>query len=130
MIAERDATGASGQNWLLFGEEDFITDFYYQSEIQSWVETGSLQHINLAFKKNRNKSQRVQDILKTESQRLFQWLESGSYLFVSGDKDPMGKEVQTTLQQIIAEKKDVSIDQASNYLKQLAKEGRYAKELY
>lgn len=130
MIAERDATGASGQNWLLFGEEDFITDFYYQSEIQSWVETGSLQHINLTFKKNRNKSKTVQEVLKQESQRLFQWLESGSYLFVSGEKDPMGKEVEATLQQIIAEKKGVTIDEAANYLKQLAKEGRYAKELY
>jgi sulfite reductase (NADPH) flavoprotein alpha-component len=84
----------------------------------------------LAFRKNRNKSQGVQDILKKESQRLFQWLESGGYLFVSGEKDPMGKEVEATLQQIIAEKKGVSIDEAVNYLKQLAKEGRYAKELY
>lgn len=130
MIAERDATGASGQNWLLFGEEDFITDFYYQSEIQSWVETGSLHHINLAFRKNRNKSRTVQEVLKQESQRLFQWLELGGYLFVSGEKDPMGKEVEAALQQIIAEKKGVSIVEAANYLKQLAKEGRYAKELY
>jgi sulfite reductase (NADPH) flavoprotein alpha-component len=130
MIAERDATGASGKNWLVFGEENFVTDFYYQSEIQGWVETGSLQHINLAFQKNRNKSLRVQDLLEQESQRLFQWLESGAYLFVSGEKDPMGKEVESQLQQIIAAKKGVSIEEAANYLKQMAKEGRYAKELY
>jgi sulfite reductase (NADPH) flavoprotein alpha-component len=130
MIAERDATGASGKNWLVFGEENFVTDFYYQSEIQGWVETGSLQHINLAFQKNRNKSLRVQDLLEQESQRLFQWLESGAYLFVSGEKDPMGKEVESQLQQIIAAKKGVAIEEAANYLKQMAKEGRYAKELY
>ncbi|HSC54965.1 MAG TPA: flavodoxin domain-containing protein [Phnomibacter sp.] len=130
MIAERDATGATGQNWLLFGEEDFVTDFYYQSEIQSWVETGSLHHIHLAFKKNRNKSRAVHNLLEQEAQRVFQWLESGSYFFVSGSKEGMGKAVEATLLQIIADKKNVSEEEAGNYLKQLAKEGRYAKELY
>ena len=40
-IAERDATGASGKNWLFFGDQHFVTDFLYQSEIQNWFDMGS-----------------------------------------------------------------------------------------
>lgn len=130
MIAERDATGATGKNWLLFGEENFLTDFYYQTEIQSWFETGSLQYVNLAFVKNRNKALQVQDIIKSEADRLWQWLESGAYLLVSGEKEPMGKAVEQALLELISTKQKVSIEEAGNYLKQLGKEGRYAKELY
>lgn len=130
MIAERDATGASGKNWLLFGEENFLTDFYYQTEIQSWFETGSLAYVNLAFEKNRNQALKVQDLISKEADRLWQWLESGAYLLVSGEKEPMGKAVEQALLELVSAKKKVSMDEAANYLKQLSKEGRYAKELY
>ena len=32
-IEERDTSGASGKNWLIFGEQHFTSDFFYQSEI-------------------------------------------------------------------------------------------------
>ncbi len=35
-LAERDATSAKGRNWLFFGEQHFISDFLYQTEIQNW----------------------------------------------------------------------------------------------
>jgi sulfite reductase (NADPH) flavoprotein alpha-component len=130
MMAERDATGASGKNWLLFGEEDFLTDFYYQTEIQGWFETGSLRHVSLAFEKNRNRPLRVQDLIAREADRLWQWLETGAYLFVSGEKDPMGKAVEQALLDMIAQKQHTDLSAAAQYLKQLAREGRYAKELY
>ena len=130
MMAERDATGASGKNWLLFGEEDFLTDFYYQTEIQGWFETGSLRHVSLAFEKNRNHPLKVQDLIAREADRIWQWLETGAYLFVSGEKDPMGKAVEQALLTVIAEKQHTELSNAAQYLKQLAKEGRYAKELY
>jgi sulfite reductase (NADPH) flavoprotein alpha-component len=130
MIAERDAVGASGHNWLLFGEDDFVTDFYYQTEIQAWVETGSLHHVNLAFRKNRHQSLSVADLILKEAKQLWQWIELGAYLMVSGEKDPMGQQVEQALQQVIADRKGVGQAEASAYLKQLAKDGRYVKELY
>ncbi len=129
-MAERDAIGATGHNWLFFGEEDFVADFYYQSEIQNWFETGSLHYVNLAFEKNRNQSLQVHELILKEATRLWQWIETGAYIFVSGEKEPMGKEVENALQQIIMEKKGVNSEDAGAFLKQLAKDGRYAKELY
>ena len=48
-LAQRDATGASGRNWLFFGDQHFVTDFLYQTEWQSWLGTGSLTKMNVAF---------------------------------------------------------------------------------
>jgi sulfite reductase (NADPH) flavoprotein alpha-component len=48
-LAQRDATGAGGKNWLFFGEQQFATDFLYQTEIQNWFDTGVLSKVNTAF---------------------------------------------------------------------------------
>jgi len=37
-LAHRDAAGAGGRNWLFFGDQHFVTDFLYQTELQNWVE--------------------------------------------------------------------------------------------
>src|SRR5690606_37109746 len=46
-IAERDAIGASGRNWLFFGEQHFLTDFLYQVEWQAYLQTGTLSRLDL-----------------------------------------------------------------------------------
>ena len=48
-VAERDAAGASGKNWLFFADEKFTTDFYYQTEWQNWFATEVLTNITLSF---------------------------------------------------------------------------------
>ncbi len=48
-IAQRDAQGARGKNWLFFGDQHFVSDFLYQTELQNWVETGVLTRLNVAF---------------------------------------------------------------------------------
>jgi sulfite reductase (NADPH) flavoprotein alpha-component len=130
MLAERDATGATGRNWLFFAEENFVTDFYYQTEIQAWYETGSLHHVSLAFEKNRQRQLQMPELLLLEADKLWQWIDSGAYLMVSGKKEYMGKPVEEALLQIIQQKKNTDAAGAQAFLKQLQKEGLYAKELY
>ena len=48
-LAERDASGATGRNWLFFGDQHFASDFLYQTEMQSWLQSGVLTKISLAF---------------------------------------------------------------------------------
>ena len=59
-LAERDATGAEGRNWLFFGDQHFETDFLYQTEIQNWVETGVLTSVNVAFSRDQQEKVYVQ----------------------------------------------------------------------
>jgi sulfite reductase (NADPH) flavoprotein alpha-component len=66
-IAERDAIGARGRNWLFFADEKFTTDFYYQTDWQTWFGTGVLTNINLAFSKDGEQELKIQHKLLAQS---------------------------------------------------------------
>jgi len=129
-LAERDATGASGRNWFFFGEQHFITDFLYQTEIQSYVETGVLTNISLAFSRDQQEKVYVQHRIKEKASEFFQWIDTGASIYISGTKDPMSKDVEQTLLQLIEEHGKKTNEEAQQYLEQLKKEGRYEKDVY
>ena len=47
-MEEREERGASGRNWLFFGDQHFQTDFLYQREWLRWRESGVLDRIDVA----------------------------------------------------------------------------------
>ncbi|MGZ3852696.1 MAG: diflavin oxidoreductase, partial [Flavisolibacter sp.] len=96
-IAHRDATGAAGKNWLFFGDQQFVTDFLYQTEIQNWVETGSLSKIDLAFSRDQEEKVYVQHKLKKNGREVYDWLNGGASVYVCGTKEPMSVDVENTL---------------------------------
>lgn len=129
-LGERDARGAEGKNWLFFGEQHFSSDFLYQTEIQNFVHTGVLHKIDLAFSRDQAAKVYVQDRMRRNADELFNWISDGASVYISGTKDPMSVDVENTLVQIIAEKGNKSAEEAKKYLEQLAKENRYAKDVY
>lgn len=129
-LAERDATGAAGRNWFFFGEQHFITDFLYQTEMQNYVETGVLNKLDLAFSRDQDQKVYVQHRMLEKANELYQWIDGGASLFISGTKDPMSKEVENTLLQIIGEQGKKTAEDAKKYLEQLKKEGRFEKDVY
>lgn len=129
-IAERDATGASGKNWLFFGEQQFATDFLYQTEIQNWYETGALTKVNLAFSRDQQEKIYVQHRMLKHAAELYQWLNEGAYFFVCGKKDPMSNDVEKTLLRIIEQQGNKTSEEAVHYLEQLEEQGRYEKDVY
>src|SRR5690606_15252661 len=48
-LEERAATGATGRNWLFFGDRREATDFLYRDELHSWQRSGVLTRLDLAF---------------------------------------------------------------------------------
>lgn len=129
-IAERDAIGASGKNWLFFGEQKFTTDFLYQTEIQGWYDTGVLTKISLAFSRDQAEKIYVQHKMLEEAAELYRWIECGASFFVCGKKDPMSHDVQQTLLHIIQQQGNKTAEQAMHYLEEMEKEGRYEKDVY
>jgi sulfite reductase (NADPH) flavoprotein alpha-component len=129
-LAERDATGATGRNWFFFGEQHFVTDFLYQAEIQNYVQTGVLNKIDLAFSRDQANKIYVQHRMKEKAPELYQWINDGASFYISGTKDPMSKDVEQTLLEIIEEQGQHSKEGAKQYLEQLKKEGRYEKDVY
>lgn len=129
-LAERDATGATGKNWFFFGEQHFVTDFLYQVEMQNYVQTGVITKLDLAFSRDQSEKIYVQHRMQQEAAELYKWIEGGASVYISGTKDPMSKDVETTLVKIIGEEGKLSDDAAAKYLEQLKKEGRYSKDVY
>jgi len=129
-LSERDATGATGRNWFFFGEQHFSSDFLYQVEMQNFVDTGVLTRINLAFSRDQAEKIYVQHRMQAESEELFAWLEGGASIYISGTKDPMSKDVESTLLNIIETQGKMTGEQAKEYLEGLRKGNRYEKDVY
>jgi len=129
-LGERDATGASGRNWFFFGEEYFISDFFYQTEIQNYLQTGVLNKLDLAFSGDQTEKIYVQDRMLEKAAELYEWIHHGASIYISGEKDPMSKEVENTLLQIIETQGVKTRDESKQYFELLKKEGRYEKDVY
>lgn len=129
-MAHRDNSGASGRNWYFFGEQHFTTDFLYQLEWQNWFQTGVLNKIDLAFSRDQEEKIYVQHRMQEKSRELFEWIDTGAHVYISGTKDPMGKDVETALLSIIQQEGKKSEDEAKAYLEKLKDEGRFEKDVY
>jgi len=129
-IAERDAAGASGRNWLFFGDQHFTTDFLYQTEIQNWIQTGVLTKVNVAFSRDQKTKIYVQHKMLENAKAFYEWLQNGAYVYICGAKEPMSVDVENTILQIIERFGSKSSAQAVEYLNQLKEEGRFLKDVY
>jgi len=129
-IAQRDALGATGKNWLFFGDQHFVTDFLYQTELQNWVETGVLSKLNVAFSRDQKEKIYVQHKMLKHGKELYEWLQNGASLYVCGAKEPMSVDVEDTLMQIVQKHGNKTIEQAVQFVEQLKDESRYLKDVY
>lgn len=129
-LAHREATGATGRNWFFFGDQHFVTDFLYQVEMQNHVQTGVLSRIDLAFSRDQEHKVYVQHRMLEQEVDLFEWINKGASVYISGTKDPMSKDVEQTLIDIIGRQGQKEPAAAAQYLEQMRKEGRFAKDVY
>jgi sulfite reductase (NADPH) flavoprotein alpha-component len=129
-IAERDASGASGRNWLFFGDQHFTSDFLYQTEIQNWVQTGVLTKVSVAFSRDQKSKIYVQHKMLENAKAFYEWLQNGAYVYICGAKEPMSVDVEYTILQIIERFGSKTGAQAAEYLNQLKEEGRFLKDVY
>jgi len=129
-MQEREATEATGKNWLFFGEQTFNEDFLYQVEWQAHLKSGLLSKLDLAFSRDQSEKIYVQDRLRENAQEVFQWLEDGAHLYVCGDASRMAKDVQQALIEIISEQGNKSVDDAEQYLTELRQAKRYQRDVY
>lgn len=134
-VQERSATrsmttGASGRNWLLFGNPHARSDFLYQIEWQDALKRGELHRLDLAFSRDQAHKVYVQDKLREHGRTLFDWLEGGAHLYVCGDATRMAKDVHAALLDAIAIHGGKSAEDANDYLNTLQSQGRYSRDVY
>lgn len=129
-MQERDARGAEGKNWLLFGNPSFTQDFLYQTEWQGYLKSGLLSKISLAFSRDQADKIYVQDRLRENAEEVFEWLQAGAHVYVCGDATRMAKDVEAALLDIIKIQGNKSEADAKAYLTDMRKAKRYQKDVY
>ena len=126
-IQEREATGATGKNWLFFGHRNYTHDFLYQLEWQDWLANGTLNRLDVAFSRDQPEKRYVQDAMWGQRRDLAGWLRDGAALYVCGDMNAMAKDVHATLLRILANQG--SPDEKAE-LDAIRRDGRYLRDVY
>ena len=129
-VEERVETGATGKNWLFFGNPNFTTDFLYQLEWQQHLKKGGLNRLDLAFSRDQANKIYVQQRLLEKSKQVFEGIQEGAYFYVCGDKNRMAKDVEQALIQIAMKEGGYSLEKAVDCVKDLKKQRRYLEDVY
>ena len=129
-LHERAESGATGGNWLFFGDHHRETDFIYDDELTDLTDRGVLTKLSLAFSRDQAEKVYVQTRMREEAAELYRWLEDGAYFYVCGDASRMAKDVETALLDVIAGQSGGSENAAVEYLARLKKEKRYVRDVY
>lgn len=128
-IEERIATGATGPNWLFFGEQHSKSDFFYQDEFEKAVEDGHLK-LTTAFSRDQDHKIYVQHRMMENAAEIWKWLEEGAHFFVCGDAARMAKDVDNALHKIAETEGGKTPEEAAAYIEALKKEKRYKRDVY
>jgi sulfite reductase (NADPH) flavoprotein alpha-component len=129
-LEERRAVGATGRNWLFFGNSKQGSDFLFEDELTAYRKDGLLTRLDTAFSRDQAHKIYVQHRMLENAAELWAWLEDGAHLYVCGDAERMARDVDRGLAYIIAKEGRMDAAGAKAYLARLAREGRYQRDVY
>ncbi|MBA40806.1 MAG: sulfite reductase subunit alpha [Euryarchaeota archaeon] len=131
-LQQREIDGSSGNNWLFFGDWTEEGEYYYRDEIESWLSSGNLERIDLAWSRQGEEKVYVQHLMEKNGQEIWSRIDAGGYFYVCGDKNYMAKDVHKMLIQICSEHGDMTLEEASHYVEQrmMKDEKRYLRDVY
>jgi sulfite reductase (NADPH) flavoprotein alpha-component len=129
-LQERRATGATGRNWLLFGDQRASTDFLYRDEMLAYKSDGLLARLDLAWSRDQQEKIYVQHRMLEHAAELYAWLEAGAHFYVCGDANRMAKDVDAALLAVVERAGGKNPEQAASYVQALRTAKRYARDVY
>jgi len=129
-LEERHAIGATGRNWLLFGDQRAATDFLYREQLEGWLKDGFLTRLDIAFSRDQAEKIYVQNRMIENAAELWAWLEAGGYFYVCGDAARMAKDVDAALHKVCEMAGGLDAEGAIAYVKKLKTEKRYCRDVY
>ena len=131
-LQQRDIDGATGRNWLIFGDWTEEGEYLYRNEMEDWKERGLLTKHDLAWSRAGPEKVYVQHLMKQQGEEIWKWIENGANFYVCGDKKYMAKDVHSTLIGICAEYGGMSLDEAKDYVENglMKAEKRYLRDVY
>ena len=128
-VEERQISGATGKNWLFFGEQREAQDFFYRDQFTKWESDGFLR-LDLAFSRDQERKIYVQYRMEERGAEIWAWLQEGADFFVCGDKNRMAADVDAALNKIVEVHGGKTPEQAKEFIDALKKEKRYKRDVY
>jgi sulfite reductase (NADPH) flavoprotein alpha-component len=129
-LHERRALGATGKNWLFFGERSAASDFLYREELESMLGDGHLTQLDTAFSRDQDEKIYVQDRMLEHAAQLWAWIEDGASIYVCGDASRMAKDVHAALSTVVMTHGGMQQDAAEAYVQTMKDEHRYHRDVY
>lgn len=123
-----ELTGAENDAWLFFGDRRREHDWLYRDRLETWLDSGVLDRLSLAFSRDRPEKHYVQHEILAAAVDIREWLERGAHICICGDKDRMAHDVEEALVTVLAGGEDEAAGRAR--LDELRAAGRYAKDVY
>lgn len=128
-LQERSARGASGKNWLFFGNGHFNSEFLYQSELLTWRKDGLLNKLTVAFSRDQKDRIYIQHKIEEQGAEIFSWLEAGAHFYICGAISA-GAAVESSLEKVIRKHGGLKKEQSAEYITRLREEKRLHKDVY
>ncbi len=129
-MQHRSVHGASGPNWLIFGDRTRHADFLYQLEWLRFRKEGLLSRLTVAFSRDQAQKVYVQNRVAEEGKVLYDWLERGAHVYVCGEAENMAPAVHAALVNVVREIGGKSQDAAEEYLEAMKAAKRYQRDVY
>jgi len=129
-LHERAASGATGRNWLFFGDQREESDFLYRDELLDFRGRGILHELDLAFSRDQDEKIYVQTRMVERAKDLWAWLEGGACFCVCGDAKRMAKDVDAALKKVAQIAGGLSVEDAEAYVARMSAEHRYLRDVY
>ncbi|MEJ7219297.1 diflavin oxidoreductase [Staphylococcus gallinarum] len=129
-LQEREYLGLAGNQWLIFGNQNYSTDYLYQTDLERWLNDGVLSKLDLAFSRDTENKIYVQHRIEENGAEFYRWLEDGATIYLCGDKEDMAKGVHQSLVNVVMQHGGYDETAAEHYLTELIKAQRYQRDVY
>ena len=129
-LQEREAVGATGRNWLFFGEQRRAANFYHREEFAAYAASGLLTRFETAFSRDQSQKVYVQHRIREAGRDVWSWLNDGAYLYLCGDAERMAPDVDAAIRGLVEEHGGLSKEAAAEYVANLRTQKRYRRDVY
>ena len=124
------AQGAElGDAMLFFGCRHRDHDFLYREELEQF-DADSIVSLHTAFSREEGARTYVQDVIRHQSDWVWDLIEQGAHIYVCGDGAKMEPDVRRALVSICEEKRQISESDAQGWIDGLLDEERYLLDVW